>query len=520
LVERLRWTAGLRLATASATLVAFTARTGHRSVSPRTLLLWTVIYLSAGVGVIATARLRRRFALSALTLALLLDGVYLGMAFHVLGGLAGPVPYFIALQTMGVSLLASFRTGTKLALWHSIVVLVVLEAEQTRVLHGVPGRASSALTHDYGLFLLGLWVATLMTATLAAGNERELRRRRRDAETLRDLGAQLERAFVPDRIAGLLGELGTSELGAEAAMVVLAATAEGVSTRLPSGWLLVRPGQPVAAGVDTPPADDPRSLLQRSQAGSPVLVRALSPESDSWLVSHLGPARNVLSCQISVDDTSVAWFVLSFGPRKRRRIDHRLVDTVVQAVAQAGMALGRAQLLDQLRVAAESDGLTGLANRRTFDAALSAELARAEGTFAVAIIDLDYFKRVNDTLGHLVGDEVLRRTAATLRTASRASDLVARYGGEEFAMVIPNVARGEAAEVGERIRSAIAGSGGEPPITCSIGIAIWPEDGSSAEALLGTADQALYRAKQGGRNRVVTHEPIPVQHATNGAHLP
>jgi diguanylate cyclase (GGDEF)-like protein len=500
-------------------------------MSPRTLLLWTVIYLSIGVGVIATARFRRRLALTALTIALLVDGVYLGMAFHVLGGLSGPVPYFIALQTMGVSLLASFRTGTKLALWHSIVVLVVLEAEQTRVLHGVPQRSSTVISHEYSLFLLGLWVATLMTATLAAGNERELRRRRRDAETLRDLATQLERAFAPDRIAGLLAELGTSELGAEAALVVLAEAADGVSTRLPSGWLLARPGQPVTAGVDTPPADDPRSLLQRSLAGGPVLVRVLSTDCDPWLVSQLGPARNVLCCPISVDETSVAWLVLSFGPRRRRRIDHRLVDTVVQAVAQAGLALGRAHLLDQLRVAAESDGLTGLANRRTFDAALAAELARAEGTFAVAIIDLDYFKRVNDTLGHLVGDEVLRRTAATLRTASRAGDLTARYGGEEFAMVVPDVDRMEAAEVGERIRSAIAGSGGEPPITCSIGIAIWPEDGSSAESVLSAADQALYRAKQAGRNRVVVHEPIPAQQgprstvteetpATNRARLP
>jgi diguanylate cyclase (GGDEF)-like protein len=257
----------------------------------------------------------------------------------------------------------------------------------------------------------------------------------------------------------------------------------------------------------------------------------LSTDCDPWLVSQLGPARNVLCCPISVDETSVAWLVLSFGPRRRRRIDHRLVDTVVQAVAQAGLALGRAHLLDQLRVAAESDGLTGLANRRTFDAALAAELARAEGTFAVAIIDLDYFKRVNDTLGHLVGDEVLRRTAATLRSASRAGDLTARYGGEEFAMVVPDVDRMEAAEVGERIRSAIAGSGGEPPITCSIGIAIWPEDGSSAESVLSAADQALYRAKQAGRNRVVVHEPIPAQQgprstvteetpATNRARLP
>jgi diguanylate cyclase (GGDEF)-like protein len=170
----------------------------------------------------------------------------------------------------------------------------------------------------------------------------------------------------------------------------------------------------------------------------------------------------------------------------------------------------RNERMQELQRQASQDPLTGLKNRRRFEEDLRAEIARCRregGEGALLMLDLDNFKRVNDTLGHPVGDRVIAEIAAVLRTRMRITDVVARLGGDEFAVVLPRSNPAEARAVAEAIAAAVRGHApheeGAPPITVSVGIGMF--DGApelDAEALLEEADAALYEAKRAGRDAV------------------
>jgi diguanylate cyclase (GGDEF)-like protein len=166
--------------------------------------------------------------------------------------------------------------------------------------------------------------------------------------------------------------------------------------------------------------------------------------------------------------------------------------------------------LEQVQQLASHDELTGTFNRRTLLAALERERIRAERSgapFSIAVIDLDHFKRVNDTYGHAAGDEVLRVVAATVRATMRATDVFGRYGGEEFLMILVGAAAPLALEAMERVRGAVAAKSwptiaADFSVTLSSGIAAFRKS-ETTEQLLHRADQALYAAKHGGRNQTV-----------------
>ena len=177
-------------------------------------------------------------------------------------------------------------------------------------------------------------------------------------------------------------------------------------------------------------------------------------------------------------------------------------------VAQAVVALENARLHRMVERQALVDGLTGLANRRASADALQAEVARAERLetpLSVVLSDLDGFKEVNDVHGHAVGDEVLKGFAAVLRDTLRESDLAGRWGGEEFLLLLPGADEEGAARFAERVRAALAARSipGAPGlrVTASFGVAEYAR-GSDTEELVAAADQALYRAKRSGKNRV------------------
>jgi diguanylate cyclase (GGDEF)-like protein len=153
------------------------------------------------------------------------------------------------------------------------------------------------------------------------------------------------------------------------------------------------------------------------------------------------------------------------------------------------------------------DGLTGLFNHSCFHELLDLEIKRflRHGTVvSLILLDIDDFKRVNDRCGHPEGDRVLRTLAATLRRVTRESDICSRYGGEEFAIILPLTGIAEAAEIAERIRAEAAGIPvGEQFLTVSLGVAVSSTATGDADALVKLADQALYRAKEQGKNRVV-----------------
>jgi diguanylate cyclase (GGDEF)-like protein len=183
------------------------------------------------------------------------------------------------------------------------------------------------------------------------------------------------------------------------------------------------------------------------------------------------------------------------------------------SVGRHSRRLARAN--QRVSVLAQTDMLTGLANRRAFFEGLGDAVAEARGggkTFSIFYFDLDHFKDVNDTLGHAVGDELLRQVADRLRATVRRTDLVARFGGDEFAVLEREVFEAEPADaLADKIRTALAGAyeinGAVVQATASLGIARYAPDLASADALMVQADMALYQAKEDGRNCCRSYSP-------------
>jgi diguanylate cyclase (GGDEF)-like protein len=179
------------------------------------------------------------------------------------------------------------------------------------------------------------------------------------------------------------------------------------------------------------------------------------------------------------------------------------------AAIESSAALSRAYSHRQAEARASTDALTGLPNRRYFDefCALLARRRRAEDAVGVLMVDIDRFKDLNDRHGHQVGDEVLRAVAGAIVGAVREDDVPARYGGEEFAVLLRNPTRAVAVEVGERVREAVGALDlsrwGVPSASVSVGAAVGDDPDAPIEAVIRLADEALYEAKRGGRDRVV-----------------
>jgi two-component system chemotaxis family response regulator WspR len=202
----------------------------------------------------------------------------------------------------------------------------------------------------------------------------------------------------------------------------------------------------------------------------------------------------------------------------RIRYHSRSYMTLLQRdAAYRALRVSQQQLLDTnlvLQRLMNSDGLTGLSNRRHFDEYLELEWRRSlrdQSQLSLLMIDVDYFKSYNDSFGHLEGDEALRKVATAIRDASaRPSDLPARYGGEEFALVLPNTSLGGARLVAEKLRQTVAAL--KIPhifpvegsiLTISIGLStMTPQPGADCRQLISAADKGLYLAKNNGRNQV------------------
>jgi len=176
--------------------------------------------------------------------------------------------------------------------------------------------------------------------------------------------------------------------------------------------------------------------------------------------------------------------------------------TAVTTLILAAVLAERSRATRRLRLQSVTDALTGLANYRQLIAVLEAEIRRSQRTerpFAVLFFDVDGLKRINDRHGHLVGSRALCRMAEVLHVSCRAVDTAARFGGDEFAVVLPETDEAQARRVGERVLGRLTGDLERPRIAASMGVAVYPGDGGTAEALLGAADHLLYEMKgQGG----------------------
>ena len=174
-------------------------------------------------------------------------------------------------------------------------------------------------------------------------------------------------------------------------------------------------------------------------------------------------------------------------------------------------ALGlAAEMTQEIRLMAQHDLLTGLPNRALFADRLGQELARAKrqgGRFAMLFVDLDKFKAINDTFGHAGGDQALKWVAQQLVGSVRASDTVGRIGGDEFVVLLAQLSETDAIlDLAEKVRTTLKQSitvnARELQVSCSIGVAVYPQDGVDVDTLMKQADDAMYRAKAAGRDRV------------------
>ena len=299
---------------------------------------------------------------------------------------------------------------------------------------------------------------------------------------------------------------------------------------------LARPGEATAiipAAYDDPSVRNLPMDLEKYpevrvalEAGRPVLIPDVTVHPlfaelrQRWTrEGTVVPTRSVIALPFFVDRQQAGVFLLrrGVGETPLDEEDVAFADAVVKAAVSS---IQRAHLLetaraDNLRLAAlaQTDPLTQVLNRRALTDRLVSELDRARRyghSVAILMLDLDHFKAVNDTRGHLVGDGVLKDVAEILRGAVRSADFVARYGGEEFVVVLPETSVEGALHFAERLRERIAttpfsggGSGVTLELSASIGVALFPGPRiTSVDDLLAAADGALYRAKSDGRNRV------------------
>jgi two-component system cell cycle response regulator len=207
---------------------------------------------------------------------------------------------------------------------------------------------------------------------------------------------------------------------------------------------------------------------------------------------------------------TVVGYLVAPSPDMWGGMTNRIVSLVVIGVTVFGMGK-LAAYEERLLLESMTDPLTGLLNRRYFNEQTQKEVARSRRhglRFSVLMIDIDHFKRINDTYGHATGDQAIKAVAEVCDKALRPQDILARYGGEEFVLTLPHTDAEGASVVAERIRQTVerielAAEPGPVRFTVSIGISTYQKD-MPLEQIVGRADEALYKAKQSGRNRVVS----------------
>jgi two-component system cell cycle response regulator len=505
IAERLRYMRLFRLV--AVLLVVVFALTAHDSVGVpfERLAYITALYIATSFATDGIWRFSRRGGTLLFGGMLIIDGLYLAWVSYATGGNASPLRYLIVLHLIAVALLASYRTGLKMALWHSLLLFVVFYAEQGKLLpaldqgHKLPGTPFQQLMAFVAVF----WSVTFATTAFSAVNERELRRRRYDVEALARMAADLEATTDSVAVAEVLLDHITDTFGFQRALVL--------GSRAGDLSLMAYRGPERSLGSQNRPGAN-SVIITSQETRQTMLVNKLDPEADRWLTALLPNAKNLVVVPLYAEGAALGVLVIEHGMRSGSRMERRVISMLERFASHAALALRSAWLLEQVQQMAATDGLTGIPNRRTFETVLQRDVAKALRNgeqMSLIIMDLDHFKQLNDTHGHQAGDEALREVAHMVAGNCREFDTPARYGGEEFCLVLPSCASIEAIAIAERLRQAIEKGETVVPVTVSGGVATLPTNATDAHGLLKAADDALYESKRSGRNRVTWSKQKP-----------
>jgi len=488
--ERFRIMQWIRLVAAA--LVLLLALGADRLVQPhpRELVLLTcgVIVVAVLNGLLVLQQPHRVLTVS--RVLLVVDALWFVQGANLTGGTSSPVTYALLLHLGAVTCLASWRTGCLLALLDTGLLIASHAADA--VGWSDRGVASGTLeTQRLAVFVVVLWLVALSTSALSIANVRELRRRRRDLEALSVLTTRVEGSADSTDVARTLLDAVVGSYGLRRGVVL--AAPDGALPLLASHGLDpgLEPGRPGPSAV----------VAEAQRAHETVLVRRIEPETDPWLHHLMPDAAALLVVPLSTDNRPIGALVVEHAGRSRAQ--RRIVAALERSASYGALALRNAWLLEGVQRLAATDPLTKIANRRTFEQTLERELARAtraDEHVSLVLVDLDHFKRLNDSLGHQAGDEVLRNTAAALACECREFDTPARYGGEEFAVILPGADHEQAELIAERLRLAVGAAPGAVRVTASAGVATYPSHAADSESLVRAADAALYAAKRDGRD--------------------
>ncbi|MDQ3951966.1 MAG: sensor domain-containing diguanylate cyclase [Actinomycetota bacterium] len=497
LAERMGYLQGLRAGFVGVAVLSVLLFRGTVGASVRDVVAVSFGYFTVTALIEAFRRVGGGRHLYMVAGMLLVDGVYLAWVMYLTGFVQSPLRFMLYLHLVAVTLLASYRTGLKIALWHSLLFFVVFHGQLAGLLEPQGGTLDmrgidGIIEYRPSVFnVTAFWMVALGTSVFSFLNERELRRRKNDLEALNEMGVEFETLSDAGKVAESYLTRVCDALGFRRALVVAG----------PDGLLSVLAARG-AGGVGNAVPEDCGLWVEVAARRETMLVTDLDPGTDSVIATLLPGARNLVVAPL-VADGSPLGFLVAEQRRRGHRLERRVLTTVGQFTSHAALALRNAWLLEEVRRMADTDALTGLDNRRSFELALEREVARSARTgeqLTLVLLDIDYFKELNDRHGHQVGDDVLRATGAALSAASREFDTAARYGGEEFVVLLPGCSSEQAVDAAERLRAAIAGVGEGFSITASAGVATLPLNAADAAGLVRAADRALYESKRRGRD--------------------
>ena len=438
---------------------------------------------------------------SAVWVSMLGDIAVIGGMSAATGGAASPLVFLFTLQVIAAGILLSSAVGLRLLLLSSAAIIAMDVAASAGLLEQANGfpRGLQAMA--------ALWVIAGSAILFSASNERELRRRNGELATIRRVTLDIEDTLSLDQILADLCR-GVVDAFSFTTAAVLLRDGDGFVCRSAHG----------ASGRTGEKVENRGPIHHAMSLGTAVIVSTDEARIDGTLSGVLG-ARGYIVVPLGHEGALIA---TRAGRRGRAgSVRRREIEALSSLSHHAVLALANARLHEEVSEMAIRDPLTKLRNHGEFQRLLAHESGRLERfsslpghRLSLLMIDIDRFKALNDRFGHPAGDDVLVAVSDAISSAVRSFDVVARYGGEEFAVILPETDEEGAHQVAERVRRAVRekvaapGRGGRRTVTVSIGVATAPRDGHAPAELLARADDALYRSKESGRDRVTAASAV------------